>query len=317
MIALMLPGPAQAGEGSDAVIRLRAVATVGPIGRVVRLNEAGLMINGRGAAPEQLVWSGDLLQAQGRAITQVVLDGLGQVRMRRGSIVRLSTSSSVVRDGQSVLIGSLVSGDIDVALESGIAAFFIAQGKSLSATGGAAFRVGVGVSEPLVVIRTGEVTVESASQKYTIEPVGHGSSINVRAGDLRHLRLQVTDDGQPVPDVAVLFTLGDARGRSVGTLGMGTLAATVFQATTDAKGIATVPFVAGRNSGTAPVTATVVGTAATWAGQITVTPEMWNGRNKSLAIAAAAAAIAAAGVAIAKLNDKDPLRLEPPEVKKP
>src|SRR3989442_943422 len=78
-------------------------------------------------------------------------------------------------------------------------------------------------------------------------PVASGAALSVRARSTRQIQVQVTDkNDKPLPDLPVLFSLGDP---CIGSLGLGALAGPNFRQKTDKRGIAAVPLLSGAARG--------------------------------------------------------------------
>ncbi len=323
LIIGLLPKRAQADDGAadrEKPIRLYATAFVGPIGKVTEngLSRAGFAINGARQYGEQFIWAGDLLQAPADASLAVSLDLIGAVTLARGASVRLSTARTMLDNDKPgrALVASLINGNVDVRLEFGACAYIRACGSAYLSSEGASFSLAAKDGAAVVNARVGAVRVEQQTMQhqYSLHPVGHGTDISVRGGGLTYIRLQVIEDDRPVPGVPVLFALDPAVGKRLGTLGLGTMAGTTFLATTNADGIAAVPFTANHVKGTISISATVEGTRTSWTGQIKVTNESNASRNALIGLLISAGV--GAGVAAALLSrDKDNITVLPPVVK--
>lgn len=323
--ASVAPGSARAYTGRDEAdrpIRLYATATVGPIGRIANgaITKGWLIINGRPATADQLLWSGDLLQSGTGVRVCLPLDSIGDVKLAAETTVRIAAAHSTRNDGASglTLVATLSRGAISVNLERAANAYVRAAGAEYSSSEGASFLASVTDGRSSIAVKSGEVRPEGqvAQHQYSIRPVGHGSNIHVKAGNLFRLQVQVVEDDTPVPGVGVLFAL-DTSGAVIGLLGLGTLTGTTANVVTDADGMAAVQFVARDLSGSSPVSATVEGTRVAWTGQITVTHRE-RSRNSAWAYAIIGGAAAAGGIAYALTRDKDSaLQAQPPIVKNP
>jgi len=321
----LIPKPAPAASGNpndDKPIYLHSVAPEGPIGLVSgsALNRGALLINGQAAREKQMIWAGDLLQSSADVSVPVSIHSIGDVVIFKGSMVKLATNYTQSDAGmRAVLIASLVCGSIKVALKEDACAYIEARGSRYVSTEGAIFDASVRDDKALMNIKFGKVIADrqEGQHQYTIRPIGHGSSLEVPRGSLQQIKVQVTENDQPVPDVAVLFTL-DQSGIAIGQIGLGTLAGSRITIVTNADGIASVPFVAGNSKGTGAISATVEGTRTSWMGQLRVTSKSIGG-SKSLwwTIAAIAGAGAAAGITYAVTRDKDPIQVKDPQVKNP
>ncbi len=317
-----LAGTGAGKHDADRPIRLYATGSVGPIGRLANgaLTRGSLIINGHPAFAGQPIWSGDLLQSVAGARVYVPLESIGKVRLAGATTVRLAASRSSREDGASglTLIVSLAQGEISVELEHSANAYMRLAGGEYCASQGAAFLASVREGQTSIAVKSGEIRDErqAAQHQYTIRPVGHGSNIRVKAGELFRLQVQVLEDDRPAPGVGVLFAL-DTSAAVIGLLGLGTLSGTTANVVTDANGEAAVQFVARDSSGSSPISATVEGTRVSWTGEITVTYKEGS-RGGVWAFVILGGAAAAAGIAYALTRDEDPgLQAQPPIVKNP
>jgi hypothetical protein len=321
----LIPKLAHAASGNtndDKPIYLHTAASEGPIGIITgsTLNRGALLINGQVARDKQMIWAGDLLQSSADVSVPVSIHSLGEVVLLKGSVVKFATSYTQSNiDSRAVLIASLICGSIRVALKEDACAYIEARGSRYVSNEGAIFDASVRDGKALINVKFGKVITErqESQHQYTIRPMGHGSSIEVPRGSLQQIKVQVTDNDQPVPDVAVLFTL-DQLGVAIGQIGLGTLAGSRITIVTNADGIASVPFVAGNSKGTGAISATVEGTRTSWMGQLRVTSKSIGGsRSLWWTIAAIAGAGAAAGITYAVTRDKDSIQVKDPQVKNP
>jgi len=125
----------------------------------------------------------------------------------------------------------------------------------------------------------------------------------------------VTDkNDKPLPDLPVLFSLGDP---CIGSLGLGALAGPTFRQKTDKRGIAAVPLLAGAARCSGSIIAKVEGTNASVSIQTTVKP---SGRFFSTRNMLIGAALVGAGVAIGLIvanSGSGSIKALPPTVVKP
>jgi len=318
--AIIVPQTARGSSRSDEdkPVRLYATAMNGPIGALQAgsISPGDLLINGRAASTSQGVWGGDLLEARGDGNILVRLDLVGEVRLKKGAILRLAVRRGATEAGEHhTLIASLLAGEIHARFQNSADAMLQLAGSLYTASAGAQWVASVSEGRALVTAKVGSVGREASPQhQYEIRPVGHGTGMRVKAGDLQQIRVQVIEDGKPVSDVGVNFVL-DATG--VGRLGLGTLAGNNITVVTNAEGIAAVPFTAGNRSGTTSVSATVEGTRTSWTGLIQVTSEGGVSHAAAWTIAIIAGAGAAAGIAYAVTRSKDSIQAPPPIIKQP
>ena len=144
------------------------------------------------------------------------------------------------------------------------------------------FRINVKEGHAALARIAGTVTVEqpTAQQRYTLRPpAGQGSTLSVSARSTRQIQIQVTDENdRPVPDLAILFSLGDP---CLGTIGLGAAAGTLFTSKTDNRGIAAVPWITGAAKCAGTIIAKVEGTenSFTYRAQVSTSSRFWNARN--------------------------------------
>ncbi|MEW6130959.1 MAG: hypothetical protein AB1757_28265 [Acidobacteriota bacterium] len=302
----------------ENLIRLYAIATVAPIGVVKGeiIRHSSLTINGRQVWGERAIWNGDLLHGQGR--TLVEMDTIGQVKLARGTLVRLATNhQSPSEQKGGVLIASLMSGEISVALNKNATGFIQAGGLVFTSTPGARFHIDIKEGRASYELTEGNLTVEAGyrQKKYTIQAVGRGDTYKVPYGQLSNIRVQIRDENnKPLAEVPVMFSLAPSTVKGLGTLGLGTMASTTFSTLTNNEGIATVPFNAGRTKGTTSVTAVIEATGDTWTGQIEVDSYSNKSRNGWIVVGVAAAI--GGGVAAYNLTrENDSIKVSPPTTK--
>lgn len=311
---ILAEGP---GAEKEEPIRLYATAMAGPIGTV---ESYGSGVNGRVATYRQPVWDGQLLQATGASL-RIQLDAIGHVTLTTGSVVRLATSAARLDANatKTMLIASIITGDLAVSLRDGSAAYVEAGGSVFTSPGNASFRVSVREGQATLRALAGQVQTQEQTpqRRYKIRPVGLGANVSVRARASRQIQVQVTDENDnPVPDVPVVFLLGN----NVGSLNPGDSAATTTTATTNAQGVATATFSAGVAPGATSVTATVAGTSVSWTGTITVSTAtaILSGTTLAVVAAVVGAGVAAATVATQANNDEgndDDITVPPPVIR--
>jgi hypothetical protein len=301
LLAVSFPNTSAASGGEDEKpIKLVARAESGPIGRVVSYGAA--RIDGRLAEQDHLIWGGEVLQAPPNRSLHVSLDSVGRVILKPGALARFSVTSKRTEDSAigSLLIASVVSGDLVVTLEQSAEAYVEAGGKAITSSRGASFRVGAGEDGAIVDTLRGSVTAgdQTPQGRYTIRPVGGRANVSVRLRKTREVQVQVTDENdRPVPDVPIIFTLGG----SGAALGSGASTVTV---TTNALGIATTS-VTGTTTGASSVTATIAGTnTSTTIGVTTAAAGILTGTTIGI-IAAAVAAGTTAAVVATQNNDEN------------
>ncbi|HWN98681.1 MAG TPA: hypothetical protein VNS63_05360 [Blastocatellia bacterium] len=319
IVALVLglaPGPAAAHEnsgGEDRPVRLRVTARFSPIGSIVgNLTEPGAaMIDGRIAAAQQHIWGGELLQAPTDATVRVSFDLTGEAALATGALARFGVIPA--DNGAQVLVASILRGSVNFKLRPDAGAYVEAAGSAFTASSGARFSVGVLDGKALLKVVSGNVAASEpgAQQKYILRPpAGQGGSISVAARATRQVQIQVTDENdRPVPDLAILFTLGDP---CLGTLGIGAAAGTTFTEKTDRRGIATVPLIAGAAKCAGTLVAKVQGTDITYTYRVQVQSNtgFWNLQN-SLIVAGIAAAGLTTGIILTNQSG-DPIQPVPP-----
>jgi hypothetical protein len=318
IVALVLglvPGPAVAldnSAGEDKPVRLRVTARFSPIGAIVGnlTGPAAAKIDGRIAAAQQPIWGGELVQATTDTTVRVSFDSTGEAALAKGTSARFGVVPA--DDGMQVLVASIIRGGVSFKLRPDAGAYVEAVGFAFAASPGARFTVGVLDGKAILKVVSGNVEAPppGAQQKYILRPpAGQGGSISVAARSTRQVQIQVTDENdRPVPDLAILFSLGDP---CLGTLGLGVAAGSTFTEKTDNRGIATVPFIAGAAKCAGTLIAKVQGTDFAYTYRVQVQSKgFWNTQN-SLIVAGIAAAGLTTGIIISNQGG-DPVQPVPP-----
>ena len=267
LIIGITPKPAFAdGESRDTErpIRLYASARFGPIGSISDTSFANqsVVINGRAVYGEQMIWGGEFIQSRDGQSVRVSFDSIGEVTLADKAMVRFGTSHGSPEDtGRNVLVASLMNGSLSVKLNRDAGAHVEAAGSRFTAAPNAQFRINVKEGMASLARMTGTVIVEqpTVQQKYTLRPPpGQGGALSVSARSTRQIQIQVTDENdRPVPDLPILFSLGDP---CLGSIGLGAAAGTLFTSKTDNRGIATVPWITGAVKCAGTIIAKVEGT---------------------------------------------------------
>lgn len=276
------------GDGGISMpsMRPRTVTASTPIGTVE--SWGAVTINGQQVGRQSLIWSGDLLQAPAATGVQAALNGVGQVSVRPGAVVRLATNAA--SQGPRTLTASLISGELAVRLQPGVNARLEVNGEAFVASRGANFRAilrsdGLSVEAdagevlpvgswatavPKNFVRDAAAMVaeqaagqQAAARRYLIKPYNLGSTTDVRARSTRSVQVRVTDENdRPVPDAPVLFFFGNG--------GPGG-AATPLRVTTNSNGIASADYTAPNAPGDRiQIRAQVEGTDAVWQGALQI-----------------------------------------------
>jgi hypothetical protein len=310
-------------SNADRPVRLYSSAHFGPIGAIRGNSPAGssVVINGRLAGSEQMIWGGELIEAPFDRSVRVSFDTIGQVTLDRGAMVRFGTALANPNDaGRHILIASLINGSLQVKLEQEAGAYVEAGGASFTASRNARFSVNV--YEGLVSVETISGTVTAGDQttgqrRYILRPPqGQGATLSVAARSTRQVQIQVTDENdRPVPDLALLFSLGDP---CLGSLGIGAGAGTLFREKTDNRGIATVPWIVGAAKCAGSIIIKVEGSEASFTYQAEVRTQGFFSARNSLLLGAAAAAGIGIGVAVTNNGgNKEPITAVPPPQVRP
>ncbi len=141
-----------------AVTALRNNSAATPIGTIE--STGAVLINGRAANGKNVVWDGELLQAPANASAAVTLAALGQVKLRGGSLVRLSAASAANGNGvaseqsRRMLVATVFNGQIEVELQANASAYLEAAGKAWLAAGNSKLTLG---------LREGAATLETTN----------------------------------------------------------------------------------------------------------------------------------------------------------
>jgi len=332
IVASLTPSPARAGgSGADGEkpIRLYASERFGPLGliKLNSLNAGDVSVDGRITRGETSIWGGELIRVTDERRVRVAFDSLGEVTLARGATVRFAGARGTYNNAaHNVLVASLEKGSLSVKLNPDAGAYIEAAGSAFAAEPGASFGVNVRNAHASLIRMTGSVTVQDQQVPQDVKirlvddlgrPVSSGSQLSVRARSTRQVQVQVTDkNDNPLPDLPVLFSLGDP---CLGSLGLGVAAGASFRQKTDKRGIAAVPFVAGAAKCAASILAKVEGTNASVSVQTSVVQNrgFWNTQNTLLVVAAAAAAGIATGLVVANSGSSQPITPVPPPTLKP
>jgi uncharacterized protein YaiE (UPF0345 family) len=322
-------GPAWARDNStdqEKPIRLYASARFGPIG-AIKMNFLGggaVAIDGRIARGDKSIWGGELIRVLSERKVQVALDSIGEVTLTQGASVRFTTARTEFKDtSHEVLVASLVEGSIDVELNGEAGAYVEAPGSSFMASPGSSFSVGVREGRAVLSTVSGAVRTQDQPPPQDVNirivdelgrPVSSGSQLSVRARSTRQIQVQVTDkNDKPLPDLPVLFSLGDP---CLGSLGLGVAAGGAFRQKTDKRGIAAVPLVAGAARCAASIVVKVEGTNASVTIHASVKPNarFLNTQNTLIIVGALAVAGVVAGLLVSNSGSQPITPVPPPTI---
>ena len=290
------------------------------------LSGVAVAINGRIAQGEEPIWGGELITALADRKTRIALDSIGQITLTRSAIVRVASARATMDDaGYEVLVASIVSGSVEVSLEPGAGAYVEAGTSAFTASRGARFNVSVDDGRAQLATVSGTVRIQDQAVPQDVNirivdelgrPVASGAQFSVRARSTRQVQVQVTDkNDKPLPDLPVLFSLGDP---CLGSLGLGAAAGMALTQKTDKRGIAAVPLVAGAARCAASIVAKVEGTNASVSIQTNVTPKQnfFNTRN-NLLLGAAAVGLGVGVYVATSGSGGEPLTPVPPPTVRP
>jgi hypothetical protein len=343
-------GSARAEGGNrneDSPIRLYATVGFGPMGKIDCncLASGAVIVNGRAAGSEPMIWEGDLIETNAETGARVSLDSVGTVSLRRGTRVRLATALMKLDDNvtRRVLIASLISGGLTVVLQPDTAGYIESNGSAFTASGGASFRIGIKQDGVVVEAVSGAVNEAmlqrvSISFKYggTVPPTPPNlppNTIQAKSGKAvstthraigkpvitRRVKFdpgalpvgaQANPDENPVPFRRVHYIYD----RSVGTFGSDYVV-------TNASGDAINTFTAANRPGGSELTVTIDPSdlgpdeeVTAWKGRIIVIKGPFLTRTK-VVIAAAVAAVVVGG--IIKRKDNPPIQRDGPPTSEP
>ena len=320
MIGLTPKSASAYGDSRDGerAVKLSTTERFGPIGTIpetVFANPA-VVINGRAASGEQMIWGGEWIQAPAGKSVNAFFDSIGRVTLANAAMARFTTAPGKSDDsGKQVLIALLVNGSLTFKLDSGAGAYVEAAGSRFTALPKAQFRVDARDGRAQLARLSGTVIVEelAAQARYILRPpAGQGGTLSVSARSTRQVQIQVTDENdRPVPDLPILFSLGDP---CLGSIGLGAGAGTLFRGKTDRRGIAAVPWIAGAAACSGQILIKVEGTEAsfTYQAQVNKQSGFWNTQNTLLVSAAAAAGLGVGIYFAVRDNDNEPIQPVPP-----
>lgn len=260
----------------------------------------GMIVNGRLTTGREMLWGGEVLEAPKGSGARVAFPSIGQVVLNSGAKAKVTTESvGLVTAGQTpqrVLAAQLLSGDVQVRFDPNASGYVRAGDSVMAGTRGASFRVEMREGNGAVDVSNGSVMVignwpllappvmrDEASGKtrieaktYNIRPANLAAAFSVGLNSSHTIQMRVTDaQNKPVADVPVKFTLNGA-----GALGMTKFGLNSVEVKTNANGIASIPYHATANVGSANVTAEVPGTNATTTTTANVTTQksdFWQG----------------------------------------
>ena len=330
LLVTLVPAHARADNRTEETPPLRLVASAhfGPIGEVKlnSLTAGAVAINERIGQGETPIWGGELIKALSDRMVLVGLDGIGQVILSKRASVRFATARTALEDvSHEVLVVSLSEGRVEVRLTRDSGAYIEAPGSTFIASPGASFNVDVTEGRALLTTVVGVVITQDQPVPQDVNirivdelgrPVSSGSQLSVRARSTRQIQVQVTDkNDKPLPDLPVLFSLGDP---CLGSLGLGVAAGSAFRQKTDKRGIAAVPLVAGAARCAGSIVAKVEGTNASVTIHTTVKPNarFLNTQNTVIGISVLAAVGVTLGLVLAN-SGSEPIQPAPPTVVTP
>ena len=312
----------------QAPIRLSVNERFSPIGAICNSLAGGAVgVDGRLVQDNTPIWGGELITVIGNARVGISVDSIGKISLSPGSSARFATAQASADESRyKVLIAYLVAGSAIIKLNPEAGAYVEAGRSSFNASRGASFNIKVEEGRGSLIDSTRAVYIQDqpATQDVNIRvvdelgrPVASGSQFSVRARSTRQVQVQVTDkNDKPLPDLPVLFSLGNP---CLGSLGVGALAGLSLTQKTDNRGIASVPLVAGAARCAASITAKVEGTNASVSIQATVEANVgfWTTQNTVLVAAGAAAAGVVTGLVVSNAggNNNAITPVPPPNVK--
>jgi hypothetical protein len=296
-----------------------------PIGTAgaTSISEGNLIINGRRATGDQLIWGDELVEAPPANGGLVTIDGVGHLSLAPASAVKLATTEI----GGNMMSLVLLSGSVNVNLAPSAEGTVRAFESRFVASAGTSFKVAISEGRPVLSSFGGRVATQQQPSPDEVKiqlvddlgrPVSSGSQLSVRARSTRQIQVRVTDkNDKPLPDLPVIFSLGSP---CLGSIGLaGAAAGTVFQKKTDKRGLAAVILSAGATRCAAAITARVEGTNASLEirTEITERQGFWTTRNTLLVSAALAGAGIGIGYAVANSGNNTQVQPVPPPGVKP
>ena len=279
--------------------RLSVTESFSPIGKLHSFG--GARINGRQTDGEQAVWAGDMIEAPPNSSIRVSLNSIGRITLKESAIARLATSYEMADQNadRRVLVAWVLKGDMAAQLDADVSAYVEARGLTFSSSAGASFRItsreGLVVAEAAI----GAISaVASLQPEYTLERIDYDptsgtieparSEIKKRRRQPKRVYARLTkkrgtrtvsftsgpatgatqQDSDPVPGETMEFELISDNPNII----LGTLSTNKEQ--TDRLGIASTMFLAGNNSGTGKLRATVLrlGLTVEWKVIVTAGP---------------------------------------------
>lgn len=315
-------------------VKLHSKAAATMIGVVESASE--VMVNGRVVRGREWLWDGETVRS-GRTPVQLTLSGIGKVILPGGSVMRIGTAiGGQGADRHRALVAVLTEGSAVFRVDGEARAYVRFGDESFISSPGAEFRLASRRGEPIAAVTKGSldptgrwrvdivpgsaailhearpVTAQATPRGYLISPLSTETRARVELMTAKELSFLVTDDtSQPVPRLPVTFTLNTADGRQVGMLGSGADLADSITVLTDDKGVASVPFRAGTEAGSASISAAVDDGFVDSGRSVTVIStgsRFWTKKNAIPVLATAAAMIVAAVVVVATRTDRLPIK---------
>ncbi len=148
---LRLPSVHAGRNFADSTLsRVYFGSTLAPIGTFK--SSRAIIINGRPVENHGALWDGELLHTPEGSTTQAELDGIGQVTLGGGTMVKLTANAVTAEPGDQrrLLTASIVSGELTVKLHPAASALLMAGGATFGAPAGASFRIAMNHGRPVV-----------------------------------------------------------------------------------------------------------------------------------------------------------------------
>lgn len=219
---------------------------------------------------------------------RVSLERVGQILLAPGTVLKVEKVAS--DEDRSILHVGLIGGRADFNLTGRASAVIRVNNRNYIAGRGAIFSLEADLPGVVATVKRGRVqsfgdwgvppltqggdvtadigdsvtagleTPAADSPRYRIEPVDSGRRRPLRPYTINDLQFRVTDrDHHPLSGVLVSFGIDRKSALSDGSLGSGQVSTRNLAVVTDRDGVATIPFRAGKRSGTVLLTAAVGG----------------------------------------------------------
>jgi hypothetical protein len=274
--------------------------------------------------------------SSGGCEVRVSLDGVGMVVLAPGSMMKVELVTG--HEDRTILKAALLGGRAEFSLSERASAVVRVNNRNIIAGKGSIFSLEADLPEVVAAVTRGRVqrlgdwglrsdpggnvvadtsgpvsggTERTAadSPRYRIVPVDSGRRGALRPYTINDLKFQVVDrDNLPVRGALVSFGIDRKTDLADGSLGSGQISTRNMAVVTDREGIATIPFRAGKKSGTVLLTAAVGGIPVEQDQTVAVDQSrFWTKKTAIPVFGVIAAVVTAAIIVMVNRNEQAPI----------